>query len=146
MTSSWRSLAITAVVAALAGGAATWASASWLQSSRSEPTLHAAIHGQLALTSDQERRIDAIEADFAEERAALEAELRAANRELVTAISANQGDTPEVQAAVDHFHVAMGDLQKATLRHIFEMRAVLTPEQAADFDAAVVESLQASSG
>lgn len=146
MTSSWRSLAITAVVAALAGGAATWASASWLQSSRSEPTLHAAIHGQLDLTPDQERRIDAIEADFAEERAALEAELRAANRELVTAISANQGDTPEVQAAVDHFHVAMGDLQKATLRHIFEMRAVLTPEQAADFDAAVVESLQSSSG
>lgn len=146
MKSSWRSLAITAVVAALAGGAATWASASWLQSSRSEPTLHATIHGQLNLTPDQERRIDSIEADFAEERATLEAELRAANRELVTAISANQGDTPEVQAAVDHFHVAMGDLQKATLRHIFEMRAVLTPEQAADFDAAVVESLQAGSG
>ena len=146
MKSSWRFLAITVGIAALAGGAATWASASWLQSSRSEPTLHAAIHDQLNLTSDQERRIDAIEADFAEERAALEAELRAANRELVTAISANQGDTPEVQAAVDHFHIAMGDLQKATLRHIFEMRAVLTPEQAADFDAAVVESLQASSG
>ena len=138
MTSSWRSLAITAVVAALAGGAATWASASWLQSSRSEPTLHAAIHGQLDLTPDQERRIDAIEANFAQERAALEAELRAANGELVTAISANQGDTPEVQAAVDHFHVAMGDLQKATLRHIFEMRAVLTPEQAEEFGYQVV--------
>ena len=146
MTSTWRSLAVTAVIAAVAGGAATWASASWLQNGRSEPTLHAAIHSQLDLTPEQEQRIDAIETDFADERAGLEAELRAANRELVTAISANQGDTPEVQAAVDHFHVAMGDLQKATLRHIFEMRAVLTPEQATDFDAAVVESLQASSG
>ena len=146
MTSAWRSLAVTAVIAAVAGGAATWASASWLQNGRSVPTLHATIHSQLDLTPEQEQRIDAIEADFADERAGLEAELRAANRELVTAISANQGDTPEVQAAVDHFHVAMGDLQKATLRHIFEMRAVLTPEQAADFDAAVVESLQASSG
>ena len=146
MTSTWRSLAVTAVIAAVAGGAATWASASWLQNGRSEPTLHATIHSQLDLTPEQEQRIDAIETDFADERAGLEAELRAANRELVTAISANQGDTPEVQAAVDHFHVAMGDLQKATLRHIFEMRAVLTPEQAADFDAAVVESLQASSG
>ena len=146
MTSTWRSLAVTAVIAAVAGGAATWASASWLRSGHSEPTLHAAIHGRLDLTPDQERRIDAIEADFTEERAALEAELRAANRELVTAISANQGDTPEVQAAVDHFHVAMGDLQKATIAHVFEMRSVLTPEQATVFDAAVVDAMSRDAG
>lgn len=140
-----RSLAVTALVAALAGAGATWATAAWLGREQTPPSLHAIVHDRLDLTPDQARRIDAIEDRFAGERGALEAELRSANRELTAAISANRGDTPQVQAAVDHFHVAMGDLQKATLRHVFEMRAVLTPEQAAEFDAAVVETLQASS-
>jgi hypothetical protein len=35
----------------------------------------------------------------------------------------------------------MGMLQKETLKHIFAMRAVLRPDQAAKFDAAVVKVL-----
>lgn len=106
------------------------------------PSLHDVIHERIELDSEQEAQITQLETDFAGERAALEAELRVANQELVEAISANRGDTPEVQAAVDHFHVTMGALQKATLGHVFEMRAVLTRDQAEIFDAAVVESLQ----
>jgi hypothetical protein len=37
----------------------------------------------------------------------------------------------------------MGELQKQTLAHIFAMRAVLRPDQAAKFDRAVVEALTA---
>jgi hypothetical protein len=37
----------------------------------------------------------------------------------------------------------MGDLQKETLEHIFAMRAVLRPDQAAKFDDAVVKALTA---
>ena len=44
---------------------------------------------------------------------------------------------------MDHFHVAMGDLQKATIAHVFEMRSVLTPAQAEVFDVAVVDALRA---
>jgi len=144
MSPSARSLVITAaVVAALASALATWASASWIH--RAPPSLHAVVHEQIDLSPDQEVRIEALEASFAQERRRLEGELRAANGEMVAAISANQGDTPEVQAAVDHFHDAMGDLQKATLAHVFQMRAELTPEQARAFDAAVVENLQAGS-
>ena len=44
-------------------------------------------------------------------------------------------------AAVDATHHAMGELQKATLEHVFEMRAILRPEQQARFDAAVDETL-----
>ena len=51
-----------------------------------------------------------------------------------------------VQAAVDHFHAAMGDLQKATITHVFEMRSVLSPAQAEVFDAAVVEALHDDAG
>lgn len=142
MKTAWTSILITAVLAALASGAATWASATWILRDRQPPSLHSVVHEQLDLNPDQDRRLDAIEADFTPRRTALEAEVRAANRELAAAIAASQGDTPEVQAAVDHFHTAMGDLQKATLAHIFQMRSVLTPAQAEVFDAAVADALR----
>ncbi len=46
-------------------------------------------------------------------------------------------------AAIDQSHVAMGALQKETLEHLFEMRAVLDPEQAKRFDSTVVKALTA---
>lgn len=146
MKTAWTSILITAVLAALASGAATWASATWILRDRQPPSLHSVVHEQLDLNPDQDRRLNAIEADFTPRRTTLEAEIRAANRELAAAIAASQGDTPEVQAAVDHFHTAMGDLQKATLAHIFEMRSVLTPAQAEVFDAAVADALRRDAG
>lgn len=141
--SGWRSTLVTAILAAAVGAAATWGGMQW--SARGGPSgdLHTVIHQRLDLTPDQDRRLDEIEARFARERGRLEAELREANRELSVAIGESRGNTPEVQAAVDHFHGAMGELQKATIAHIFEMRAVLSPDQAAVFDRAVVETLQA---
>lgn len=146
MTANWKSIVVTAVLAALASGAATWASATWVLRERQPPSLHSVVHEQLDLSAEQARRLDAIEARFAAGRPALEAEVRAANRELAAAIAASKGDTPQVQAAVDHFHAAMGDLQKATIAHVFEMRSVLTPAQAEVFDAAVVDALRHDAG
>lgn len=142
MTASWKSIVVTAVLAAMASGAATWVSATWIMRERQPPNLHSVVHEKLNLSEEQDRRLDVIEARFAARRPALEAEVRAANRELAAAIAASDGDTPQVQAAVDHFHTAMGDLQKATIAHVFEMRSVLTPAQAEVFDAAVVEGLR----
>lgn len=141
--SGWRSTLVTAILAAVVGAAATWGGIQWSTRAAPPTDLHAVIHQRLDLTPDQDRRLDAIEAGFARERERLEAELRQANRELTVAIGESRGDTPEVQAAVDHFHLAMGELQKATIAHVFEMRAVLSPDQAAVFDRAVVETLQA---
>jgi len=146
MSTTWKSIAITAILAALASGAATWASASWVMRERQPPSLHSVVHEQLDLSADQDRRLDAIEARFAARRPTLEAEVRAANRELAAAIAASDGDSPQVQAAVDHFHAAMGDLQKATITHVFEMRSVLTPAQAEVFDEAVVDALRDDAG
>ncbi len=146
MSPNWKSIVITAILAALASGAATWASATWVMRERRPPSLHSVVHEQLDLSADQDRRLDAIEARFAARRSALEAEVRAANRELAVAIAASDGDSPRVQAAVDRFHAAMGDLQKATISHVLEMRAVLTPAQAEVFDEAVVEALRSGAG
>ena len=79
-------------------------------------------------------------------RPALEADVRAANQELARAIARSDGDGPQVQAAVDHFHVAMGALQKETIAHVFEMRSVLTPAQAEVFDDRIVEALAPDEG
>ncbi|MCY1561279.1 Nickel and cobalt resistance protein CnrR [compost metagenome] len=99
------------------------------------------MHRKLNLSAEQDVRLDQIEARFAARRPALEGDVRAANRELAQAIAASKGDSPEVRAAVDHFHDAMGALQKATIAHVFEMRSVLTREQARVFDAEIAGAL-----
>ena len=53
------------------------------------------------------------------------------------------GGIPKVTAAVDHVHHVMGEMQKSTLEHLFEMRAVMNPDQARRFDKTVVKALTA---
>lgn len=108
-----------------------------------ESELHQVLHEQLNLDAAQDAKIEAIEAQFAIRRKALELELRSDNASLAAAIEAEHGYGPQVNAAVDRSHKAMGELQKATLEHIFAMRSVLRPEQAARFDAAIVKVLTA---
>ncbi|HSJ77681.1 MAG TPA: periplasmic heavy metal sensor [Erythrobacter sp.] len=103
--------------------------------------LHALMHDGLELDHAQERSLALLERDFAGRRKALEAQLRADNVRLAEAIAAEHQYGPRVSAAVDATHMAMGDLQKATLEHVFAMRAILRPDQQAKFDAAVAESL-----
>lgn len=108
-----------------------------------ETELHALLHHGLDLDSGQKVRMEALEQRFAVRRQALELELRADNARLAEAIQAEHGYGPAVAAAVDRSHGAMGQLQKETLEHIFAMRAVLKPDQAAKFDAGVVKALTA---
>jgi len=103
--------------------------------------LHRLLHEQLALDHDQSVRIEGIEQRFALRQAALEADLRADNADLAAAIEAEHGYGPRVSAAVDRSHHAMGELQKATLEHVFAMRGVLRPDQAARFDAGIAKAL-----
>lgn len=103
--------------------------------------LHALMHDELDLDPAQERSLRLLERDFAAEREALEARLKADNARLAEAIAAEHEYGPRVSAAIEATHVAMGDLQKATLEHIFAMRAILREDQQAKFDAAVAESL-----
>lgn len=109
-----------------------------------ESELHRLLHEHLDLDDSQKLRIELIERQFAIKRQALELELRADNARLAAAIEAEHGFGPGVSAAVDRSHHAMGELQKATLEHVFAMRSVLRPEQAARFDAAVVKALTAA--
>jgi Spy/CpxP family protein refolding chaperone len=137
-----RNLLITLGLALLVAAAGAWACAHFvLMRHESGPSLHEVVHHDLKLTPAQERRIEAAEAAYGQRRKTLEAELRAANRELAEAMARDQQDSPAVQAAVDHVHHAMGALQKETIAHVFAMRRELTPVQAERFDREVARAL-----
>lgn len=132
-------IAFVAFVAALAG---TYAGRMLLAPAKqTETELHALLHNDLNLDPAQQAKIEAIEQRFAVRRKALELEMRAANAHLAAAMQTEHGYGPEVTAAIDHTHMVMGEMQKDTLEHLFAMRAVLTPDQAAKFDKTVTRAL-----
>jgi nickel and cobalt resistance protein CnrR len=142
--SGWRGLLVTVLLTLAAAFVGVWAGARYLGSDNSGGmSLHEMVHEELDLSAEQDARLDAIEADFAVERRRLELELKTANAELAAAIRAEKRNGPQVAAAIDHFHDTMGRLQKLTVEHVFAMRGVLTPAQAAEFDRTVAEALTA---
>ena len=143
----WRQIALVALIAFVAAAIGVVAGRTFAPAPKAAETeLHALLHRELDLTKDQHRKLDDMETRFAARRAEIEAEMRADNARLAAAISAEKGYGPRVTAAIDHSHLLMGELQKATLEHVFEMRSVLTPEQAATFDRTVVRALTQKSG
>lgn len=123
-------LAYFAAVAAVAALAA-FLTFRWVAS---RPPAHVAdahewLHKELHVTAAQHKALEPIEARYAERERALREKMRQANRELAAAIAKSRAYSPEVAAAVEKVHQHMGELQKASLEHLFEMRTVLTPEQ-----------------
>ena len=103
--------------------------------------LHAILHDQIDLDPEQDRQLHALEQSFAVRRHALEAAMRAENARLAQAIGAEHRIGPQVTSAIDASHRTMGDLQKQTLAHVFAMRRLLRPDQAAKFDAVIMKAL-----
>ncbi len=136
-----RNLLMTLALSLVAIGAGAWLGAQFFVHQRHPASLHEFVHEQLDLTAEQKARLDRLERDFAAKRAAHEAELRAANAELAAAIQAGHEYNPQVQAAIDRFHRAMEAMQRDTVFHVLEMRTVLTPAQAAEYDKRITRVL-----
>lgn len=90
---------------------------------------HDWIHTQLGLTAEQERALEPIEKRYRDKRSDLEHRLALDNRELAEAILADGRDSVRVHAAIEKIHRDMGELQKVTIGHVFEMQAILSPGQ-----------------
>lgn len=102
----------------------------WMESRRARAVdPHEWLHSELKITPAQHAALEPIEARFAEQNRALRERLRAANHELGVAIRKGRPDSPEIAAAAAKVHAHMGEMQKASIAHLFEMRSVLTPEQ-----------------
>lgn len=134
-------VAIIAFAAAIGG---VWVGRAMLSPKPSaDSELHALLHDQLDLDPAQLAKLEALERQFAVRRKAIELEMRADNAKLAAAIEAEHGYGPQVSVAIDQSHTAMGEMQKETLEHVFAMRGLLRPDQAAKFDGAVVKALTA---
>ncbi len=91
---------------------------------------HLGFHKMLHLTPDQLTQLAPIEKKYAQQKEYYENQIRLANIELGDMMKTETAYTPEVQAVVRKTHMAMGQLQRITLIHFFEMRAILNDKQA----------------
>ena len=125
-----RGLIFLALVAAVAC-VACWFTARYLNRSHhtEHGDAHAWIHTQLGITEEQGKKLEPIEQRYAEQKKHHGEMLRIANAELGKAILEDRKDSERVKAVVARIHQAQGELQNATLQHIFEMKSVLTPPQ-----------------
>lgn len=142
MKLSIRSAVVTLLLAVGGGILGVWVGGQiFAHKATGDSSLHDLVHQELTLTPEQNRQLHAIEEAFAGRRAMLEDEMRKANQELAEAIRGSEMAGSEVEAAVHHFHDAMGRLQSETIEHVFAMRGVLTPEQRTRFDDKVAQAL-----
>ncbi|SJZ31755.1 Heavy-metal resistance [Enhydrobacter aerosaccus] len=142
MKSPWRTFVVMLLVTVAAAGVAGWAGARYGLSHAPEVTdLDIAIHRDLNLTSEQDRQIHTLEAAFAVQRSDLQAEMRAANKDLAEALSQRHSYDEPARQAVARLHAAMSKLQERTIEHVLAIRALLDPSQAAAFDRQVSKAL-----
>jgi hypothetical protein len=125
----------------VAAGAAFWEHASRHQDS----DLHEMLHRAVPLDADEQVALDAKERAFAARRVEIEQELRRANAQLAQAIASDPRWSPQVEAAIRQVEKAAADLQRATLEHVFEMRAGLAPEHRAAYDKVLLGALRRGS-
>lgn len=133
-------IVIAVLLAALAGCLGALGADKFIHA-REAPTLHEFVHEELDLTDEQDRRLEQLEASYLVRHKELELGLRAANAQLAGAMEREHEFGPEVGKAIDGVHRRMGDLQKATIEHVFAMRAILDPQQQQLFDRHVETAL-----
>ncbi len=103
------------------------------------------LHEAVPLDANEREILELKEEAFAQRRREIEMRLRAANGKLADAIARNPNWSPEVEAAIQEVERAAGDLQRATLVHVFEMRAGLKPEHRPAYDHVLVDALRRGS-
>ena len=136
-------IALLIFLALAAGFLGSLAANKWSAQNGESSSLHGFVHQELRLSETHIKDLDKMEDKFAIKRRTLELSLRAANGKLATAMEEEHEFGPKVALAVEDVHDRMGELQKATIAHVFEMRSLLKPDQQAAFDRHVSDALTA---
>lgn len=103
---------------------------------------HERLFSELRLSPEQRTLMEALEARYAPENSALRQALGNANRVLADRLATEPEFTMDVEVAVTNVHAAMLELQKASVRHLYEMRNILDDRQKETFDRHVAETMQ----
>jgi Spy/CpxP family protein refolding chaperone len=145
----WRNLAITIVVALLAGAAGGWLGAqnaldSDAQTLPLRQTVHEIVRRDVNLTANQAKEVEAIEDRYYNKRTMLRMQVSDANRELADALMTDMAFGREAQQASNHVEQGLGELQRATILYVLQVRDVLTPKQQMIYDRKVREVLTAT--
>lgn len=104
---------------------------------------HQIFHEKLEITEVQSLKLSPIEEKFETKRKALERQIELANKELAEAIKKDKSLSLNVEKATSKIHQAMGELQKVTLEHLFEMQPILTDQQNRKLEQMITDALEA---
>jgi Spy/CpxP family protein refolding chaperone len=148
MSPLFRNLAVTVLVALAAGAAGGWmgaerANGNLLSTQPLRQSVADVVRDGLDLTAEQSKAIHGIDDRFYQQRGLLRNRISEANMELADALMADMAYGRQAQSAVAHVQDGLGELQKATILYVLEVRDVLTPEQQRVYDRKVREALTA---
>ena len=148
MSPFWRNIAVTLLVAAAAGAAGGWVGAEraggrLLNTQPLRQSVHDVVTNGLNLTQAQKKDIQEIEDRYYQKRGLLRNQISEANMELADALMVDMAFGREAQTAISHVQEGLGELQKATILYVLEVRDVLTPDQQKAYDRKVREALVA---
>ena len=149
MNPFWRNIAVTFAAALLAGGVGGWIGARGALDEEPQvlplrQTVHEIVSRDLKLSPQQSQEIKSIEDKYYDRRSTLRLQVAGANRELADALMADMAFGREAQQATNHVEEGLGQLQRATVLYVLEVRDTLTPEQQMVYDRKVREVLTAT--
>lgn len=117
----------------------------WHGPTHQDSDLHRMLHQAVPLDGREQSVLDQKERAFEARRAEIEERLRQANTNLADAIASDPRWSPRIEAATRQVEQAAAELQRATLVHVFEMRAGLEPEHRAAYDKVLIDALRRGS-
>lgn len=143
MRRRWTSVAWAVLLVAISGAAGAWIGGHLLAPTReTHQAFHEELFRKVNLTAGQHAQMEELERRHAIEQKAAEERVRTANLMLVKVLKEEDSYTANTDAAIDHVHEALLDLQKTTIRHLYEMRGILDANQRKIFDRHVEAAFQ----
>ncbi len=143
MTQDLRRLALTLSLVVIAAIGGVWIGGRIFSPPAPPHTeFHKQLYAALELTAEQRQSLEALDRDNSKEETYQREALRIANRNLANLLEHEPAYNENIEAAIVEIHTAMNTLQVLTIKHIYAMREILTPEQRTEFDRLVADTLR----